>query len=53
MMIRGEHGSMVRVSLFISGDQKKQLDALQVKFGTPISEAIRRALDLWLPKQKS
>lgn len=42
---------MKRTALFLRADQLKNLKARSQKTGAPISELIRRAIDLYLKKQ--
>ena len=44
--------NMVRVSMYLTKEQKAQLDAFYEKTGIRTAEAMRRALDAFLKEQK-
>ncbi len=40
-----------RVNVYLKPEQKEKLDKLSAKTGAPISELLRRAVDLYLKKE--
>ncbi|MGA7766036.1 MAG: ribbon-helix-helix domain-containing protein [Candidatus Sulfotelmatobacter sp.] len=41
----------LRLNIYLDPQQKVKLDALSEKHGAPLSELIRRAIDLYLKKE--
>ena len=37
-----------RLNVYLNADQKQALEKLQAKHGAPLSELVRRAIDLYL-----
>jgi len=44
--------NMVRVSTYLTKEEKADLDALHEKTGAPITEIIRRAVDAYLKENR-
>ena len=44
--------NMIRVSMYLTKEQKAQLDAIFVKTGAKSAEIMRRALDAYLKENK-
>lgn len=42
----------VRINIYIDISQKHRLEKIQEKVGVPVSEQIRRAIDLYLKQAK-
>jgi len=43
---------MQRTNIYLTGNQKKQLQALSKKKGVSVAELIRRVLDQWLENEE-